>query len=128
MRLATLASGRRGEFSWEGTTGIVVVFVVVALPGAIVAAFLTSRFRWALSILLSVLLCLPATGIASSDLGSLDGLPTLRWVGVIAAAGGVYVSILALPWVTARLMGARLGRRRDISGAPASHPREQLSS
>jgi hypothetical protein len=128
MRLATLAAGQPGEFSWEGTTGIVVVFAIAALPGAILAGLLSGRFRWVLSILMSVLLCVPATAIASSDLGSLDGLDTARWVAVLAAAAGVYVSILALPWVTARLMGVRLSLRRDTSAAAGMSARERLSS
>ena len=106
MRLATLAVGEPGEFSWAGTTGIVVVFVVAALPGAVAAAFMRGRFRWAVAILLSILLCVPATGVAAADLGSLDGITTGQRVGALTAAAGVYLAILALPLVIARLLGA----------------------
>ncbi|MDP9406423.1 MAG: hypothetical protein M3P95_00580 [Actinomycetota bacterium] len=33
MRLVVLAAGHDGSFTWSGTAGIVLVFLVVALPG-----------------------------------------------------------------------------------------------
>jgi hypothetical protein len=106
MRLATLAAGEEGEFSWGGTAGIVVVFIVAALPGAVAAAFMRGRLRWAVAVVFSLLLCVPATGVATADLGSLDGLTTGQRVGALMAAAGVHLAILSIPVVTARLLGA----------------------
>jgi hypothetical protein len=104
MRLATVAAGMPGHFSFAGTAGIVVVFVVVAVPGAILAALMRRRGRSALLVLGALLLAVPAVGIARTDLGHVAGLAALEWVGVGAATLGVLASILALPVVTLRLL------------------------
>jgi hypothetical protein len=93
-----------GDFSFAGTAGILMVFVVVAVPGAILAALMRRRGRSALLVLGALLLAVPAVGIARTDLGHVAGLAALEWVGVGAATLGVLASILALPVVTLRLL------------------------
>ena len=115
MRLATLATGREAEFSLGGTVGILLIFVLAALPGAVVASLVRGRGRSVLLVICAVLLCVPATGVAGTDLGELEGLSGVQWTGVVMATVGVYAAILALRFLTLRLIA--LGRRESISGA-----------
>ena len=123
MRLAALAAGHPAEFSLGGTLGILTVFVVVTVPGAVLASLVRRRGRSALLVLLALLLCVPAAGVAGTDLGSLSSLSTASWIGVIAATTGVFVSILALPWVTLRLLAVS----ERVSGASSPAPSSRSS-
>lgn len=107
MRLATVAGDGGTSFSLSGTAAIVLVFVVAAVPGAVLAALVAHRWRAALLVVGSLFLCLPATGVASEDLGHLSGLSTLQWVGVGLATLGVYAAILTMPWVALRVLALR---------------------
>lgn len=107
MRLATVAGDGGTSFSLAGTAGIVAVFVVAAVPGAVLASLVAHRWRAALLVVGSLFLCLPATGVASEDLGHLSGLSALQWVGVGLATLGVYAAILAMPWMALRLLALR---------------------
>ena len=104
MRLATVAAGEDGEFSLAATAGILLVFVIATVPGAILASLVSRRGRSALLVVGAALLCVPATGVAAEDLGQLDGLSGAQWAGVGLATVGVYVAILALPLLTLRLI------------------------
>jgi hypothetical protein len=108
MRLVNLAAGRPGEFSWLGTAGILLVFVVVTVPGALLAAFLQRRGRSALLVLGALLLGVSATGVAVADLGDVGPLSVRQMAGVGAAGLGVYVAILLLPVLTLRLLRPRV--------------------
>ena len=114
MRLATLATGREAEFSLGGTVGILLIFVLAALPGAVVASLVRRRGRSVLLVICAVLLCVPATGVAGTDLGELEGLSGVEWTGVVMATAGVYAAILALPVLTLRLIA--LGTRESARG------------
>jgi hypothetical protein len=108
MRLVTVAAGHEGApFTLGGTLGIVAMFVVVTVPGAVVASFVSRRGRSLPLVLGAVLLCVPATGVAGEDLGVIGSLSAFQWVGVAATTAGVYATILALPVLTLRLLGAR---------------------
>ncbi|HEX6247203.1 MAG TPA: hypothetical protein VFZ64_04980 [Nocardioidaceae bacterium] len=115
MRLATMAGGGDTSFSIGGTAGIVLVFVAAALPGAVLAALMARRGRSALLVVGSLLLCLPAAGVAGEDLGHLSGMSTLQWVGVGLSTVGVFAAILAMPWVALRVVA--LGRTWPAGGA-----------
>lgn len=104
MRLATVAAGIPGHFSLAGTAGIVMSFVVIAVPGAVLAALMRRRGRSMLLVLGALLLAVPAVGVARSDLGHVADLSALEWVGVGAATVGVFAAILALPVVVLRLL------------------------
>jgi hypothetical protein len=108
MRLVAVAAGHEGApFTLGGTLGIVAAFVIVALPGAVVASFVSRRGRSLPLVLGALLLCVPATAIAGEDLNVIGSLSTAQWVGVAATTTGVYATILALPVLTLRLLGAR---------------------
>jgi hypothetical protein len=110
MRLVTVAAGHEAGFSWAATLGIVLVFVIAMVPGAVVAALTTHRLRWLAPIAGAVLLCVPAAAIASSDLGETGDLSAWQWVGVAAATAAIFGLIALAPVVTVRLVD-RLARR-----------------
>ena len=125
MRLVTVAAGHVPGFSWSGTAGILAVFFVAAVPGCLVAAFARRR-RWVVLAVGSALLCIPATGVASEELGDTSTLSTPQWVGVGAASLALYATVLALPVVALaildRLRAEGAGRRQRTTklalGAP----------
>jgi uncharacterized protein (AIM24 family) len=112
MRLVALAAGDPGEFSWAGTAGILAVFVVAVLPGALLAAATTRRGRWVLLAAGAVLLCVPAVGVASEEVGDLTGFTAAQWTGLVLSGTGVFATIAALPFLTLRLVDRALGRAR----------------
>ena len=104
MRLAAVAVGEVGHFSLAGTAGILAAFVVVTVPGAVLASLVRRRGRSALLVAGALFLCVPATGVAGSDLGGLVGLSGVQWAGVGLATVGVYAAILLLPVLALRLI------------------------
>ena len=104
MRLVTVAADGTGAFSWGGTASIVVVFVVAALPGALLAAATGRRYRWVLLAAGAAFLLLPATGVAAEEVGGTHGFSAGQWAGVLAAGAGVYACIAALPLLVLRLL------------------------
>jgi hypothetical protein len=118
MRLVTVAAGAEGEFSLAGTLGILLVFVVVTLPGAVLASWLRRRGRSALLFVGALALCVPATGVAGEDLRGLGEVSGAQSVGVVLATVGVYAAILALPFLTLRLIS--LLRPQAVVGAGVS--------
>ena len=104
MRLVTVASGRPGEFSAEGTGGIMLVFVVLMLPGALLASLWRGRGRSLLLVVGTILLLVAATGVAVTDVGDVTDLSAVRWAALGAAGLGVYAAILALPVLTFRIL------------------------
>lgn len=113
MRLATVAAGHESGFSLAGTAGIVMIFVIAAVPGALLASLMNRRGRSALLVVSALLLCVPATAVAGQDLGAVGPLSGVEWVGVGLATAGIYAAILALPVVTLRLMSIGVpGARR----------------
>jgi hypothetical protein len=92
--------------------GILLVYAVAMLPGALLAAMWSHRRRWLLLAAGAVFLCVPAVGIASDELGDTSAFSTAQWTGVIAASVGVFLTIAVAPVVTLRLVDRLLGRRR----------------
>ena len=120
MRLVVLATGRETEFSWGGTVGILLAFVVFMVPGALLASLYRGRGRSLLLIAATLLLLVVATGVAVEDVGAVDDLSALRWAGVAVAGLGVYAAILALPVLTFRILSREagtLGRRGSVRTA-----------
>jgi len=112
MRLASLAAGGETHFTVGGTLGILFVFVVAAVPGAVFAALWRRGGRWVVALMMAFLLCLPAAAIAQADLGDFLILSTTEWLRVAAATAGVFLTILSMPLLTVRLVPRR---------APAEH-------
>jgi hypothetical protein len=120
MRLVVLATGRETEFSWGGTVGILLAFVVFMVPGALLASLYRGRGRSLLLIAATLLLLVVATGVAVEDVGAVDDLSAVRWAGVAVAGLGVYAAILALPVLTFRILSREagtLGRRGSVRTA-----------
>jgi hypothetical protein len=117
MRLVTVVAGGAAEFSWAGTLGIVSMFALAMLPGAVGAAFVAGPHRWWLLALGAVLLCLPAVGIATEELGPTSSFSTGQWVGVIALGAAIFAVIAAMPLVTARLVDRLLSRSPVVTAA-----------
>jgi hypothetical protein len=116
MRLVTVAAGHVPGFSWPGTAGILAVFFVAALPGTLAAAFVRRR-RWMGLAVGSALLCIPATGVASEELGDTTTLTWAQWLGVGSASLALYATVLALPVVALALLD-RLSSRDAGGRAP----------
>lgn len=118
MRLAAVAAGHEGApFTLGGTFGIVMIFVVAALPGAVLAALVDRRGRSVLLVVCAVLLCVPATAVAGTDLAGVGPLSATQWVGVGAATAGIYVAILAIPLLTLRLLALERTTRPVVAAA-----------
>ncbi len=105
MRFAAIAVDLERHFSLAETAVILAVFVVVTLPGAVVAAVSRRRARWVVLALGALLLCVPAAGLASGDLGDVGELTSGQQAALACAVAGVFAAILLLPVVTLRLIG-----------------------
>lgn len=112
MRLTALAAGEPAHFTPAGSALILLVFVVFALPGAVVAALVRRRGRSALLMIAALALCVPATGAASAEVTGVAAMSGPALTGVVLSTAGVYVAVLALPMLTLRLVAWGL-RRRD---------------
>jgi hypothetical protein len=124
MRVVSVISDDEPEFSWSGTIFIVLLFVIAAVPGAVLAAGYRGRGRSVPLVLMSLLLWLPATSIASSDLSQVVDMTPVEWVGVGLATTGIYLLIAAMPVLTLRLVRSWAG-----AGRPArTRPRGDLVS
>lgn len=118
MRLVALAAGHAGEFSVSGSVSILVAFVVVTVPGALLAALWGGRGRSLLLVAGTALLLVVATGVAIEDIGEVSGLSAARWVALVSAGVGVYAAILALPVLVLRIV-KRGGHRVSNDRHPA---------
>jgi hypothetical protein len=118
MRVVTLAADAPGDFSWSGSVGICVTYAAAVLPGALLAAFTSRRYRWSLMVAGALFLCVPAIGVASEEVGGTAGFTFGQWVAVGAAGAGVFATIAVLPLVTVRLVDRFTGRTgRALPGA-----------
>jgi hypothetical protein len=104
MRVVALAAGEAGAFSWAGTLSILAVFAAAMLPGSLIAAVTTWRRRWLPLAAGALFLFVPATGIASTEIGSTSGFSPAQWLGIAGAGLGVYLLIAAMPLLTLRLI------------------------
>jgi hypothetical protein len=118
MRFVSLAAGHSSEFSLAGTVGIIVAFVVVTVPGTLLAALWGGRGRSALLVVGSLFLSVVATGIAMEDLQDLGSLSPARWAGLVVSSAGIYATVLALPVLALRLLGVASVSRRPAGAAP----------
>ncbi|MGY1663895.1 hypothetical protein ACI78Q_21915 [Geodermatophilus sp. SYSU D00705] len=118
MALVTLAGGGSPSFSWSGTVFILLLYVLVAAPGGLVAGLTTSWLRWLLPVAGAVFLCVPAVGVAGEEIGSTVGFSAAQWLGTAAAGAAVFATIALLPLLTVRLADTWLGRHRTVAPAP----------
>ena len=118
MRLAMLATDRDPAFTWAGSLGIGLGWAMFTLPGALLAALYLGRGRSLGLVVGGCLLAYFTTQVARSDLGQLEVLSRAQLIGALAAAAGIFLTALAIPMVTLRLL-----RKLRVSGrAVAAKP------
>lgn len=105
MRAVTLLTRGAPDFTWVGTIGIAVAYVVVLTPGAIALAYSGRRWSRVLFGLCAAYLAYTAVviGIAETSSHAL-GLTAWRWAGLIAvllAMLAVYTAQVVLVYRTA---------------------------
>lgn len=116
MRAATIAAAGEPGFSSSGSVFIVLIYAAAMIPGALLAAT-GHRYRWA-SAAGVLFLFVPATGIASEELGELGDLNALR-LGLVGVVGlSIYASLVMLPFVTI----LALRRFERIGASPRRFP------
>ena len=113
MRLVVLATGRETEFSWGGSLGILLAFVVFMVPGhcscrCIAVAGGRCRRSW------HALRSSSPRASPSRTSAPWDDLSALRWAGVVVAGLGVYAAILVLPGLTFRILSREVGTPDDV--------------
>ncbi|MEU6019879.1 hypothetical protein [Micromonospora sp. NPDC047134] len=118
MRLVTLAADGDPRFNWSGTFFIVLIYVVAVAPAALAAAITMRRWRWIAAAVGTAFLMVPAIGISSEELGHVQELSTMAWIGVGATTVAVFATVFAAPaaaiWSVDRLKG-----RTPVAGWPA---------
>lgn len=122
MRLVNVVAGHESSFTVGGTLGIMMIFALFALPGALLATFLHRRGRSVLLVVGALALCVPATTIAATDLDGVSGLSVMQWVGVGLWTAGIYAAVAAMPVVALRAITAMTGPRRAPVAAVATDP------
>jgi hypothetical protein len=102
MRLVTLVAGADPSFTWQGTVGIVVGYVLPFVPGAVASVLTGRRIRWVPLVAAAALLLWASASIALS--GEVDTeLTALEIAGVAALGIGFAVLPLAQVVVLVRL-------------------------
>ncbi|WP_433606407.1 hypothetical protein ACQP2P_29950 [Dactylosporangium sp. CA-139114] len=126
MRLLTLAAGGAPGFSWSGTFFIVLIYVVAVAPAALTAAFTTGRWRWLAAVAGAALLMVPAIGVSSEEIGDVEGISAMAWIGLAAASVAVFTTVFVAPaaaiWLVDRLKG-----RAPVVGSARQSPEPALA-
>lgn len=104
MRLAMLATDRDPTFTWTGSLAICIGWAMFTLPGAILAALYLGRGRSVGLVVGGCWLAYFTSQVARSDLGRLEILSRAQLTGAVAAAAGVFLTALAIPVVTLRIL------------------------
>jgi len=120
MRVVSVVSDDEPEFSWSGTIFIVLLFVLAAVPGAMLAAGYRGRGRSVPLVVMSLLLWVPATSIASSDLSQVVDMTPVEWVVVGLATVGIYLLVAAMPVLALRLVRSWAGAAQPSRARPIS--------
>lgn len=104
MRAVRLARGTPAEFSWAASVGIVGLFVLLMIPGAVLAALRAGRGRTVLLWVGGAILLVPALGVGNEEAALGEPMPVLRRLLVIALGLLVLALVLGLPLVTRLLV------------------------
>jgi hypothetical protein len=116
MRLAKLVTGEEAEFSWPGTTMIVVLFVLAAAPGALTVALGARRTGGVLLALGSAFLAWQCVVIGAQDLGT-EELSGSQTAAAVAIAVGFAVAVVGQALLAWRWAVRAAGRRRPHAGS-----------
>lgn len=106
MRLFSVVLGHETGFSWQGTAGIVMVFTIGVLPGALVAAATTRRLR-RVPLALGLLFLWFATGVTAVQEDLPSGLTATEAAGLLAVGLAFLLTPVAQVWAVARLADRR---------------------
>lgn len=115
MHFVAVSAGLVPAFHWSATAGIMMIFVIAALPGAVTAVFTSSRWRWLPLALVPLLLCIPAVGVLSEELHGARIEGFRGWAGVLGWSALVFACILALGPAAAALADRVPLRRRVLA-------------
>jgi hypothetical protein len=122
MALVALAASGSSSFSWSGSSFILLLYAAVLAPGGVVAALTGHGLRWVLPVAGALVLCVPAIGVASAEIGSTVDFGVLEWLGVGAGGAAIFLTIALAPLLTVRLTDRWLGGRAAVV-PPAETPR-----
>ena len=112
MRAISHFSHGPTEFSWGGTIGIVLFYVLAVLPGAVAAAFTTRRWRWLVMAGPTLLLALNGAGVASTVVEDApDGLGTTDWIGIWSGTAFILGMVVTQAVLVVRQIDHSRGRR-----------------
>ena len=117
MRVVTVSADHAGEFTLSGSIFIPLIYAVVMIPGAIVAAFTTRWWRLLVVGAGSAFLCLPAVGVAREEIGNTDGLSALRWMFLVSTSILVFATIALVAVVTVRTVDRLSDRRLSMTAS-----------
>jgi peptidoglycan/LPS O-acetylase OafA/YrhL len=113
MRAISHFSHQPTDFTWGGTIGIVLLYVLAVLPGALVAAFTTRRWRWLVLAGPTLVLAWIGAGIASTVVEDApDGLGTGDWIGIWSGTAFIVGMVLTQAVLVVRQVDHSLGRTR----------------
>jgi len=104
MALVAIAAGHSSQFSLAGTAGILFIYSVAMIPGALVAAFTRRPIRWLLPAAGGAFLLVPAIGVASEEIGDVSGLPIGQNILLVLLGMCVFATIPAVVVLTMRLL------------------------
>jgi hypothetical protein len=118
MRAVVLVTEGTPGFSWAGTLGIAIVYIVVLLPGAVALAYSDGRWPYLVYGGGIAFLAFEAVAIGRQETAHVTGLSTWRWAGLVVillSMVSVYVAQIMLVH-----RGARAGRRLTTTIQPST--------
>ena len=122
MALVAIAAGHESQFSAAGTATIVMIYALAMLPGAVAAAFVRGKVRWLLPVAGGLLLVVPAVGVASEEIGDVEGLAAARMALLALTSLLVFATIPAATILTVRTVDRWSARERMATATAVGQP------
>jgi hypothetical protein len=118
MRAVVLITEGSPGFSWAGTLGIAVVYLVALLPGAVALAYSDGRWPYFVFGGGIAFLAFEAVAIGTEETAQATGLSTWRWVCLVV----VLMSMVTVYATQVALVhrAARAGRRLTTATQPST--------
>jgi hypothetical protein len=118
MRAVVLITEGTPEFSWTGTLGIAIFYVVALLPGAVALAYSDGRWPYLLFGAGIALLALQAVAIGTQETAQATGLSLWRW----ALLALILLTMLCVYAAQVALVhrAARAGKRLRTAAQPST--------
>jgi len=111
MRLATLAIGEEAHFTVGASAGIVALFAVVVMPGAVARALGARRTGVVLLSLGAGFVALQCVAIGTQDLGHVEFTPAVT-AAMVAIGAGFLVAVVGLALLAWRFASSWTARPR----------------